>query len=443
MNKIFVFSVASVFFGMFPIRGYAQDPAVNLVLQEEYEYVVNATRASEDEDIINEGQLTTSAIVIGDFGGAGRLSSMVNYRADYINFGKESQPDDGRLYGTANIVAGAPSDPVELKLLHERRQLLKDLSDPDININQEDRDTFGAEFQIRSRRASANALSLTLQHFVSKFDEAILSDTERSTLEFQYSRRASMLNTFGLSAATTRVEYVNFSPADYDLTVLYGFFSRTLRQMDYFLAIGANAVTDVGRSESFSPYVQADLSREVSGSKLSVGVSSKVVDNSNVGGANFSDEFDPNDSTGGTVGGGNLNLRERFNHTAGYLQWQNEGALCRHCNIRLRGEIYRDEYEGIRSLADERVARLRLWLGYRYSSRSTIALVAQHADRQFLNSESASQDFVENDIGIDWQKSIGKHLKIFAHIRAEERNFDGDGSYAVEYYGVGIRYARF
>ncbi len=408
------------------------EPQWGLSVREQAIYRFNANRSPDQDAEIDEFQLSSQLAIDGNIGQIDSASAAINYRFEQTEYSKDTEDSDPRLQGRSEFSLGGDLSPYELVVSHERDQLLKSSSQEDLRSNQDDRDAFGVVLNVRSNRQKPGWVELSLSQQATQFDQFVLNDTTKSTVSLQLQRSISPLSRAGVGMEYSSVAYKYNSSADYDLKVIYGNFQRSLRRLNYSVAIGTSNVSSVIRDSS-SPYLQASIESTSGGTNFLLNVSSVVVDNSSVNRLVVGTAFDESLAS---LNNGSLFLSDQIHRTAARFALINT-TLCHRCEVNFAADYIANKYQNQKS-EDLQNSSFNIGIRYLVSRKQSLTFQLRRSSFSYPNADRDS--FVDSGGLVNWGYSIARNISLNATLTASDRNFSGAGSYLVKGVGFGFQY---
>ena len=436
LNGLFLAALSNARESAFPLH---------LTLGGEAVLDTNANRSPIESEELEELQLSTFLSLFGAYEEHEKFRADVDYRWSRTEYQEDSQQEDSTLRGQAALNFGGASDFYALRLSHDSSVLLVDPVGDDVQANREDRNTLTAALTLRTLPQRPNQFSLTASQSNVYFDENELNDTESKTVQLSYTRLMTALNTGGFSLSLTDVKYPNFPSGEYDNTLIYAYFQRQLRALDYYLALGMNK-TSTAIEDSHSPYALFSLGYVSGRGQFDVSASRQVTDNSR--GASAGRNFVTQDLQAleeeleqGAIVDGSLASRDQIDRTTFRLGYSAQ-VLCARCNTSVSLTQRDDEFFNTPSLNSEDLDAI-IGIGYRATRQSTINLSIRHLAFSFTEQDNPN-NYTQNSVRLAWfWSSAVTGLRFGTFVSALERNFDEGGSYSGFEYGASLSYQLF
>ncbi len=382
-----------------------------------------------ETNVLTERQDSYEIALAGEYNNQ-FLSATAEYTGLDQRFAEHSQEDKRTLDGSASLMLGAPSDPVDLQLKHSRHTLLSAPDDINITTNQDEREIVSIIPRVKKRISAADMLLASVDFTQIDFTKNELNNSKRTTAALSWLRRASKVSSINLQAQQSDINFDNFDSADYRYTNAVVVYSTQLRNLSYSLAVGYNrSERDSGDNYGSPTYaVSTGYKTALHSFKL---MSSKAITDSSMGNGNIQG-VNQNPINDGSF---KVDQIDRINTE---LSWGTQ-ILCIKCTLGFSLHQNRDDYL---LLADEgRQEGGSASFAYAFSENIKASYRASDMKQRFVGSLiGRDYDYKTQrlDLGIGFAESF--NFRIFMEIEDRDSD-DNDRTYNEEFVGAAISYS--
>lgn len=413
---------------------------LHLYISESVQQVDNANRNTTKEGQIDELQTTTDIRLDAQFDQYEKWQGGINYRWSQTEYNKDTQVKKPALTGNTNILFGSAVDFYSVNLIHTSRELLINPSDTGISSNLDSKNSLTAALSLKTKRTRPSQFALTLAQTHIIFDTFKQNNTERSKADINFSRRMTPLNSGGINLSHTEVVYPDHPKSDFQSNLLFTYFQRQLRTLNYYVAFGLNK-SQSELSDDNSPYAQLRIAYSSGANRLSFDASSEMTDNSqgsnNQGATNASNQQVQNPETGEVSSDGSLTVRDQIERNTINLSFSSSSP-CSKCSLSIQGSYFRDEYLNTPS-ANSLNASTMLGFAYRLRSSTSLKLDIKHSEFK-LTAQPDTSGYDQNTARATWSWQARSSLSTSVFMQALKRDNNTRGHYSSNSVGVSISY---
>ena len=354
-----------------------------------------------------------------------RVDLSAAYRLEARRYQRSSFSSDEVISGRSAMNVALVPGSLQWNTDHVRSENLVDRREADRPDNRRESNTLGTGLTYQLGGTSPN--QLTAQARAELFDSNRgFDDSLRYIGSVSYRRLTSPVQSVGLTASGTKVNYDEDLVPDFDRWTVQATFSRELRTAGFDLGVGYNEVRRSGFSNSGGLALSADAYVEpAAGHRFTASASRQFTDRTQatlVGIPDFGDDREQGAADGNVFeetrfGLGYSFRRERWSYGLS-LNWTDE------------------DYDTV--ARDTRRVGVRATVGYRITPDLNLDFALRGTRRDFRD-ENRKDDLVAADLRLRWD--VGRRTALNFGIGYEERDSDAGGRDYTEHRAVvGITY---
>lgn len=357
------------------------------------------------------------------------LSASAEYLANKEHYSSGSQEDRSFVEGSAELMIGAPLDPLDLELKHSRRRLLTSPDALNISTNQDDREIASATPRLKKKISKADLITASADFTRIDYTRNELNNSDRVTGSLTWLRDISRVSNISLMVSQTDIKFKNFDSADYEYINSMLVYSAQLRKLSYSLAAGHNqSKREIGDTYSSPTYtLSIDYNTSYHNFRLT---SDKAITDSSMGDGNISSvNLNPNNDSALNVG--------QIDRTNTELSW-NTQVVCIRCTAGISLHTSKDEYLVFSDEAHERGGAINF--SYAFSDRNRLSYRFNKMEQKFKGAV-AGRDYNYITQLLEFSSDVSNSIAVRIFLEKEERESGAkDRAYTENFIGGAISY---